>query len=503
MTVLILILALGVSSPQTSSAVEGGPLDGCSRLKTTRAPLSEKAEKLRLKSSNDPLTGQTDVLHYRLDFEVDPTTEYLRGTNTMTVKTLDDSVTAFRFWLHDVMSVSAVELDGKPVDWQRLDAEIIEVSIARTLAQGEVFELQIDYEGSPVSNDWMAIVFESYRGTPVISTLSEPWYSYTWWPVKEDSRDKATGELLITVPSDMTAVSNGVLADVDNLSGGRRRFHWITDYPMSPYLFAFSATHYNTFGATYVHPGGSMPVEFFVYPDSDTDENRALWSLSVEMLAVFGDLFGLYPFIDEKYAIYEFPFGGGMEHQTATGQGAFWESLTAHELAHQWWGDMITCESWHDIWLNEGFASQVEIYSLPEYKLILERAYEGRDMIPFLHLCEAFPADAELARLAYAQSDALVEYIQREYGLPGLQSLIYAYDQGVSCERGVEMAFGMNLQTLDKNWQRDTFAQGTLKLYIYLLVGLLLVLILALAGFIIYKTRKDPSKGDWDENESL
>jgi len=180
------------------------------------------------------------------------------------------------------------------------------------------------------------------------------------------------------------------------------------------------------------------------------------------------------------------------------------QRLIPHEVAHILLYRFMGAEfSYSPTWLNEGFASQVEIYSLPEYKLVLERAYEGRDMIPFLHLCQAFPANPELARLAYAQSDALVEYIQQEYGVPGLQSLIYAYDQGVSCERGVEMALGIDLQTLDQNWQRDTFAQGTLKLYIYLLGGLLLALILALAGFIIYKTRKDPSKGDWDENESL
>jgi aminopeptidase N len=360
MTVLMMILALGAAALQIPSTTAEDRLDGCSRVKAARAHLSKKTEALRLKSSNDPLTGQTDVLHYRLDFEVDPEARYLAGSNTMTVNTLVHGVTAFRFWLHGALSITAVEVDGGAAEWRRLDSEVIEVSLGQAVAGGESFELRVDYEGSPVAGGWMSIVFESHRGTPVVSTLSEPWYSYTWWPVKEDSRDKATGELLITVPDELTVVSNGVLSDVDNLSGGRRRFHWSTDYPMSPYLFAFSATRYNTFADNYVHPGGSMPVEFFLYPSSDTAGNRAAWRLSVDMLSTFGDLYGLYPFIDEKYAIYEFPFGGGMEHQTATGQGAFWESLTAHELAHQWWGDMVTCATWSDIWLNEGFATYSE-----------------------------------------------------------------------------------------------------------------------------------------------
>lgn len=180
------------------------------------------------------------------------------------------------------------------------------------------------------------------------------------------------------------------------------------------------------------------------------------------------------------------------------------QRLIPHEVAHILLYRFMGAEfSYLPAWFNEGFASQVEIYSLPEYKLILERAYDGRDLIPFLHLCQAFPADAELARLAYAQSDAFVEYIQQEYGLPGLQSLIYAYDQGVSCERGVEMALGISLQELEQNWQRDTFAQGTLKLYIFLLAGLLVFLILGLGGFIFYKTQQDKDKGDWDEDAIL
>ena len=80
----------------------------------------------------------------------------------------------------------------------------------------------------------------------------------------------------------------------------------------------------------------------------------------IQMMYTLRDLYGEYPFVDEKYGIYECNFGGGMEHQTFTAQGTFDEGVTAHELGHQWWGDMVTCKNWHHIWINEGFATYTE-----------------------------------------------------------------------------------------------------------------------------------------------
>jgi hypothetical protein len=302
----------------------------------------------------------TDVLHYVLDIEIVPPSDWLGGTNTITVRSLVDGLMSFQIRLHDTFNITDVQVGGSPASWQRLSATTIEVSLDRAYDAGEEFEVFIAYDGYPQPEGFGSINFTSQGGYDLVFTLSEPWFAYTWWPAKDGTTDKATGELKITVPDTLTVASNGLLVSVDDVGGGRDRHHWYTGYQTATYLFSFSATHYNTFSDTYVYDGGSMPLEFFIYPSSDTPSNRNKWLDTIAMLAAFDGIFGLYPFIDEKYGIYQFGFGGGMEHQTMTGQGSFGETLTAHELAHQWWGNMITCGTWQDIWLNEGFATYSE-----------------------------------------------------------------------------------------------------------------------------------------------
>lgn len=178
------------------------------------------------------------------------------------------------------------------------------------------------------------------------------------------------------------------------------------------------------------------------------------------------------------------------------------QRLIPHEIAHILLYRFMGAEfEYLPAWLNEGIASQMELYSLPEYDLVLDRAHGERALIPTQHLCQAFPPDEGLALLAYAQSDSLVEYIQDKYGLPGLQSLIYAYDQGVSCERGVEVSLGLTLQDLEGDWLLDRYNRETIMVLIYILSALLIALVVGLGAFIYIKVRKDPTEGVWDENE--
>lgn len=152
-------------------------------------------------------------------------------------------------------------------------------------------------------------------------------------------------------------------------------------------------------------------------------------------------------------------------------------------------------------WFNEGLASQMEAFSHPDYDLVLEKAEGERGLIPFAHLCTAFPVDSDLALLSYAQSNSLLDYIQREYGVTGIQAMIFAYDQGVSCERGVEVALGITLEELENDWKQDVFSRGRYLMYIFILSGFLLLLLIFLGMFIFSKFQGSEIEQEWDENE--
>lgn len=152
-------------------------------------------------------------------------------------------------------------------------------------------------------------------------------------------------------------------------------------------------------------------------------------------------------------------------------------------------------------WFNEGLASQMEAFSHPDYDLVLEKAEGERGLIPFAHLCIAFPVDSDLALLSYAQSNSLLDYIQREYGVTGIRAMIFAYDQGVSCERGVEVALGITLEELENDWKQDVFSRGRYLTYIFVLSGFLLLLLIFLGVFIFSKFQGSEIEQEWDENE--
>jgi len=317
---------------------------------------------------------QTDLLNCNLDVELIPASSTISGSNTMTVKCLVDGMTTFTFRLRNQFVISSALINGatsvavaNPTTTTRV------ATLDRAYNNGEIFTLKITYSGVPVSaGSFGSVSFGTQGGQMDFETLSEPYYSYTWWPVKDgdtfvagDNSDKFTSQVAITCPNAVQAVSNGLLQGVDVVDATRHKYRWATNYQIAPYLVFINCTIYNQWSVNYSYPlsgggTGNMPVQFSVFPSLDTPANRAAWEKCTGMLAAYRPYYGEYPFINEKYGIYYFNFGGGMEHQTYTGQGTFNEDVTAHELGHQWWGDNVTCKTWSDIWLNEGFATYTE-----------------------------------------------------------------------------------------------------------------------------------------------
>ncbi len=325
--------------------------------------------------------ADTDVLHYVLDIEVSAlspggSTCWLAGSNVISIQSKSAALSEFSIRLRNQYSVDAAYIDGATAVTVTTTSETTRVvTLDRVYGLDETFTLTIEYSGNTVhlpTAHGSITVDTQPDGRPVVATLSQPYYAYSWWPVKEgdvgapgDHADKATMEFAITAPDTMSVPCNGLLQGVDVLTGNRKRHRWASDYPIIPSLVSFAATEYNTWTSSYSHPGGTMPVEFYIYPAWDNASNRAKWEKCVDMIGVYASLFGEYPFVDEKYGIYNFPWAG-LEHQTMTAQGAeggytgFGEYLTAHELAHQWFGDAVTCKTWNHIWLNEGIGSYAD-----------------------------------------------------------------------------------------------------------------------------------------------
>ena len=295
-----------------------------------------------------------DIHYQRFDLHVDPAVRWIEGSITHHFTALED-LDQLIFDLSDTLTVSSILFQGEAIGFtQQSDSLIIPIALAANATDS----ITIAYSGVPPGTGFGSFVQTEHEGVPVIWTLSEPYGAKDWWPCKQDLQDKADSiDLFITTPEAYRAVSNGLLVEELGSEAGTIRFHWRHRYPIAFYLIAFAVTNYEVYHTSIELPGDiTIPMETWAYPEN-AEEMQINAADIQQQMPLFSELFGLYPFANEKYGHAQFGWGGGMEHQTMTFMGGWSYELAAHELAHQWFGDKVTCGSWEDIWLNEGFAS--------------------------------------------------------------------------------------------------------------------------------------------------
>jgi aminopeptidase N len=289
-------------------------------------------------------------------WEIDPNVLYIKGYIITKFTALSD-LNKINFELDTNMIVDSVRFANQSLNFSDSLAYYLNIYFPTTLAQGTSHEVIVYYQGVPSSGSGFgSFIKSSHSSVPIIWTLSEPYGAKQWWPSKNDLSDKIDScDIIVITPAQYRAASNGVLANEIDL-GAEKVFHWKHRYPIATYLVAISVTNYAVYSDWFVKNNDTIEVLNYVYPEDSTYAKSRTPGVLFSM-NVFDSLFTEYPFKLEKYGHAQFGWGGGMEHQTMSFMGGFSHSLMAHELAHQWFGDMITLGSWEDIWLNEGFAT--------------------------------------------------------------------------------------------------------------------------------------------------
>ncbi len=398
----------------------------------------------------DPLMDHYDIHFVKLDLEVSDQSTFISGNATvhaLVVDSLEELILDFsNFMVVDSIFINNIKVTASHIN------NAIRHNFETPLNENEKFAVQVFYHGTPylygggVTNN-----YDSQYNKNVTWTLSEAFHAMEWWPCKQVLSDKIDSTyIFLTCDIDCMAGSNGLLENIVDLPDNKRRFEWKTRYPMNYYLLSYAVAEYQDY-SIYAKPkrSDSLLIQNFIYNDPNyLSNNKADINETIDLLELFSEKFGLYPFANEKYGHCLTTLGGGMEHQTMSTMGNFSFGLVAHELGHMWFGNYVTCATWQDIWINEGFASYTEYVALENLKSYNEaqnwmqiahnyalNEAEGSVYIPFE---EAFNENRIFNySLSYKKGAALVHMLRNEINnddlfFASLQNYLSEYSNSVA-----------------------------------------------------------------------
>jgi aminopeptidase N len=339
--------------------------DWCSQTKIQHFGKKPIATSKSLANMND-----YDVKYVKLDVEMAPTNTSISGNVFSKALVTAPSLSLYVFELSTALTVDSVLINGQKLPFTIVN-DTREVALTNALTQNTLFTAQVFYHGNSGTGGGTSLgagIISSTSptwGNAVSYTMSESYGAYLWWPCKQSLHDKIdSSDVWITIPSTCKAGSNGLLQNISTMPNNKVRYEWKNNNLIVNYLISISVSQYVDY-SFYAHPIGmtdSILVQNYVYDNPNTlPFFKSNIDLTAQMIEYFSTIYGMYPFANQKYGHCMAPLGGGMEHQTMTTIGSFGNlPIIAHELGHQWFGDHVTCGTWKDIWVNEGFAAYSE-----------------------------------------------------------------------------------------------------------------------------------------------
>ncbi len=320
----------------------------------------QESRQFRLKSAFQEFQDYSnyDLIYQRMEWKIDPAVKYISGKVTSYFKSETENLAEIGFDLDSLMTIDSVLYQNQKVQFERRGDRFF-VQLENQIPMGQIDSVSVYYQGEPEKQQtgFGAFGMGIHDGVPVMWTLSEPYGAREWWPCKQSLVDKIDSiDVIVTTPEMYRTASNGVVVE-DTVEAGYRRMHWKHRHPIATYLVAIAVTNYATYSDWLeLEDGRKIEILNYVYPEK-LEQAKIETPITADLIALYNQIIGEYPFANEKYGHAQFGWGGGMEHQTMSFMYNFNFELVAHELAHQWFGDFITCGSWQDIWLNEGFAT--------------------------------------------------------------------------------------------------------------------------------------------------
>jgi aminopeptidase N len=473
---LFLLLVCLMASSQVFAQTEIGT---CADAR--KSSMQRIKKKTRAGNYDNALMSRYDVHFYFLDLNIERNSTVISGSGqigaTITVPT-----DTFCFELNSSLTIDSIILlpAGNTANYVRV-GQITYIILPSPLALNTNFNAKIYYKGNAntvggaaIGDGFSTATSQTWQNQ-VTWSLSEPYSAYEWFPCKQFLQDKADSSWVFVTTSNQNRVgSNGLLVGVDSLPNNKVKYRWKSNYVIDYYLISIAVAKYVDY-TYFVHPpnlpNDSVMVVNYVYDNPNCLPTfKAQIDSNGLVLEYLSEKLGLYPFHKEKYGHAMAPFGGGMEHQTMTSVGNLGNfSLNAHELMHQWFGDYVTCKTWKDIVINEGFASYGEYLAYEHFRGLpaaqADMAGVHNDVMQDANARVYFTDTTDVnrifsSRLTYNKGNAVVHTMRFVLGdslfFAGLRNFLQQYANATASiddlKTSMEAFTGVNLSDYFSQW---------------------------------------------------